>query len=111
MPARRSASVTLGLPGGHGLTLEAAPANIRNVVLVAGAAVLSGLVVLTRRRRRGDGVRRRVVRRLDRIAPRVRFDARRFCAGEVINSDCAYFHIWKVLSDRKDGRLGFCVDY
>lgn len=83
-----AASLSLAVGGRAGFTLGSPPQAVRNLIL-AGAAVVSGLVFLVRRAP-GDAVRRRVVRRLDRIAPKRKFDERKIGKDETINTDCEF---------------------
>ena len=82
-----AASLSLAFGGGPGFTVNSPPKGIRTAVL-AGAAVFSGLVYWLRKSHT-DGVRKRVIRRLDKIAPRTRYTPEKEKSGRVINGDCA----------------------
>lgn len=97
-----AASLSLAVGGRDGFTVGAPPQAVRNLVL-AGAAVVSGLVFLVRRAP-GDAVRRRVVRRLDRIAPRRKFDQRKMGKDEVINTDCKFLQYTRANMVREPNR-------
>lgn len=85
-----AATVSLELRGGPGLTVNSAPQGARSWIF-AGAAFVSGLVYLIRKGY-SDGVRRRVIRRLDAIAPRSRYNPDKLREGSVFNADCSLTH-------------------
>lgn len=78
-----AASLSLFAPG---FSVNNAPQGFR-AAFFAGAAIVSGFIYLIRRGH-SNGVRKRVVRCLDRIAPKTRYDASKGKNGHIINSDC-----------------------
>lgn len=84
-PPPSSASLSLAVGGRNGFVVASPPQGLRNLI-VAGAAVVSGLVFLARRAPQ-DAVRRRVVKRLDRIAPKRKSEE--LSSEDIINTDCS----------------------
>lgn len=94
-----STTVSLEFRGPPGLTVNSAPQGLRSWMF-AGAACVSGLVYLLRKGY-SDGVRRRVIRRLDAIAPRTRYDEDKLRDGTIFNADCEYIvakHLFCIFS-------------
>lgn len=74
--------------GLSGLTVSGPPQGARSWLLV-GAALASG-VIYALRKSYSNGIRRRVIRRLDDIAPRIKFHRGLLDTGKVFNADCEY---------------------
>lgn len=89
MSTHPAASLSLALGRGDGFTVASAPKGLRHI-LFAGIAVASGLVLFIRRAP-GDAVKRRIIRRLDRVAPRKRYEVA-ISEIDVINTDCEFIH-------------------
>ncbi|CAN8067875.1 unnamed protein product [Agarophyton chilense] len=85
-PSTSTASLSLAVGASPRFTVSSAPNGVRTAVL-AGAAVFSGLVYLLRRGH-ADGVRKRVIRRLDKIAPKSKYHPHKHAHGHIINADC-----------------------
>lgn len=85
-------SLSLALRGGPPLTVNAPPRGMRAVVF-AGAALATGFAYLVRKRH-ADGLRRRIIRRLDRIAPRTKYTVEKQTQGFIINADCKLFYLF-----------------
>lgn len=81
-----STTVSLELPGPPGLTVHSPPQGLRSWMF-AGAAFVSGLVYLLRKGY-SDGLRRRVIRKLDAVAPRSKYDKAKLNDGTIFNADC-----------------------
>lgn len=81
-----STGISLAVGGGPGFTLRSPPNGIRGV-LVVGVAVASGLLYVLRKAPE-DAVRRRVIRKLDRIAPKVRYNVQMEADSVILNGEC-----------------------
>lgn len=81
-----AASVSLAVGAVPSFTVNSPPHGLRTA-LFAGAAVVSGFLIWVKRGH-ADGVRRRVIRRLDRIAPRTKYHAAKQHKPHIINADC-----------------------
>lgn len=89
---RAMTTVSLELHGAApGITMSGTPQGLRSWV-VAGTALASGLIYLFRKRC-SDGIRRRVIRRLDIIAPRKRIDDEMLNSGLLFNTNCKFFRL------------------
>lgn len=91
-----AASLSLFAPG---FSVNNAPQGFR-AAFFAGAAIVSGFIYLIRRGH-SNGVRKRVVRCLDRIAPKTRYDASKGKNGHIINSDCKFFTFFNKINSLK----------
>lgn len=78
-------SLSFALSHGQGFTVSSPPQGLRRL-LVAGVAVVSGLTLLICRAP-GDAIRRRVIRKLNNIAPRKKYQAA-LADVDIINTDC-----------------------
>jgi hypothetical protein len=80
-----TAAVSLSLPVAPDVFLTGTPSRMRTL-LVAGVLAASGIITHAVRRGHGDALRRRVLRRLDRLAPRVRYSPE--LEESVVNATC-----------------------
>jgi hypothetical protein len=80
-----TAAVSLSLPVTPDAFVNGAPSRMRTL-LVAGVLAASGIITHAVRRGHGDALRRRLIRRLDRLAPRVRYTLE--LEGRMVNATC-----------------------
>ena len=86
--------ISLAVRGGPGITLRSPPQGLRGL-LIAGAAVASGLWYLLRKAP-ADATRRRVLNKLDKIAPRVRYNQDMEADGTILNGECEFTTIQRL---------------